>query len=199
MGTQVNGGIFCIESKWRTGEGVSARPMLEMLKQYYDINYELRTANENKTLKRHLREWSKVDVYYAILYLWYHGSPGGVSPDPDGYGELTLDEIANVLDGVGENCIIHFGACSVMDVDRHTRKRFLDSTGVSAVSGYKQDVYWIESLAFEMLYMSCLQNVLGEWEETHITPRIMAEVWAKLQEKPYRQFVKRLGFNMWRA
>ena len=86
-----------------------------------------------------------------------------------------------------------------MDVDKLTRKRFLDCTGVSAVSGYRQDVDWIEPVAFEMLYMSCLQNVLGEWEEEYITPRIMAEVWAKLQEKPYRQFVKRLGFNMWRA
>ena len=197
MGTQVNGGIFCIESKWRTGEGVSAIPMLKMLKQYYGIGYIPHIANENKALKEALDEWSKAEAYYAILYLWYHGSPGGVSPD--GYEELTLDDIATVLDGVGENCVIHFGACSVMDVDELTRKRFLDRTGVSAVSGYKQDVDWIEPIAFEMLYMSCLQNVLGEWEEAHITPRIMAEVWAKLQEKPYRQFVKRLGFNMWRA
>ena len=198
MGTQTNSGVFCIESKWSVGEGVSAKPMLNMLKQYHGISYIPHVANNNNTLKRWLDEWSQCDSYYGILYLWYHGSPGSVSPD--GYEEFNLNDITNMFEGgVCENCIIHFGACSVMDVDDLTRQRVLRHTGASAVSGYKKDVDWFESLAFEMLYMSCLQYTMSEWEEEYITPRIMAEVWAKLQEKPYRQFVKRLGFTMWRA
>ncbi len=46
---------------------------------------------------------------------------------------------------------MHFGSCGTMRIDKRNLRRFLDTAGADAVLGYKEEVDWLKSAAFETL------------------------------------------------
>ena len=75
-----------------------------------------------------------------------------------GRASLSLDELADMIEGVCSRAIIIFGSCSTLDVDARHLKRFLKATDALALCGYRMDVDWMKASAFELLLMSALQN-----------------------------------------
>ena len=69
---------------------------------------------------------------------------------------------------------------------------------MAAVSGYRVDVDWIDSLAFEILYMSRIQSVVSsvDDEDTYLTPDVMRQVWSCLDTEPTKALVDHLHFDM---
>lgn len=99
---------------------------------------------------------------HPILCLLFHGEVGEDGPGIMLHGEtspVSLDAIAKQLKGACDNRIVYFGSCSVMKTDKRNLKRFLDITEAVAVCGYKTDVPWLPTAAFELLILGHLQNV----------------------------------------
>ena len=62
------------------------------------------------------------------------------------------------MEGKCTNRFIMFSSCSTMRIDRRVLRRFLDRTEAMAVCGYRVDVNWLRSTAFELLLLSQIQG-----------------------------------------
>lgn len=155
-------GIFSIEERWVDETELSAKPMLCTVARYHTAKLVHKVANTRSKFLDYLRSWDEHDSEFCFLHLWFHGSKGGVSV---GSSNITFDAI---LDSYGEhpnnwkNCVVHFGSCSTMATKRSVLREFLNSTELSAVSGYEIDVNWIEPLALESMYLGFLLQRLSK-------------------------------------
>lgn len=207
-------GIYCIETVWfGAGSSMSMRPVLDYLQARFNTPYVHRNAITRDEFLAHLNIWSTVgtaakDVQYPILLLSYHGTTEGILlRDPD-ESELEFDEeqgiwvvpdechvsLHEVADTV-ENCsnrVVHFASCSTVDVGNDVVESFLDNTNASAVSGYREEVDWGDSLAFDMLYLEKVQTA----PHVRLTPKIMKDVSDALKEPPYSELREALGFSL---
>ena len=171
-------GIFAVEANWQDRAEPSARPMLSMVSGYHDAELVHRVADTRDEFLNHLRSWDEYDQGFCLVHLWFHGSPGAVSVGGDDCSNISLDHI---LDSYGahpnnwRNCVMHFGACSVMAAHSSDLRRFLEQTELSAVSGYEVDVGWVEPLAFESMYLDVLLAQLSK-RKGGATPDIMRVV-----------------------
>lgn len=156
--TMAHKGIFCVEGLWNPNlaDKSSVRHMLELLQSRERIPYIHRTAATASELEFYLGKWvqARYDPY-RILYFACHGEGGELRLGADSY---PLDRLASFLEGRCTNCILVFASCSTMDVDRRRLLRFLRTTGALAICGYREDVEWMKSFAFEFLLMSALQD-----------------------------------------
>ena len=185
-------GIYCIEGVPEHSEGeISARPMLEMLAQAHGIRFVHRIAVTEPEFFHHFIKWAeREDWDYPILYLWYHGYPEGISLNPEDPYHQTSIRFHDITDALRdcdkplENCIIHFGACSTLGVENSDINQFLKDTYLTAISGYKNEVGWIDGAAMELLYLDCLYEIFGEDKrKTVLNPKIMRECRDKLKKK----------------
>lgn len=71
---------------------------------------------------------------------------------------ITLKEIADVLEGKLNGIIVHFGSCSTLNTTEKNITDFINRTGCALISGYKKDVPYIDSSAFELLYFNVLNT-----------------------------------------
>lgn len=62
------------------------------------------------------------------------------------------------LAGACKGRVIHLGSCQTMNVHGRRLNKFLKTTGALAVCGYKIDVDWIYSAAFEIMLFGCFQR-----------------------------------------
>lgn len=158
-------GIYCIEGKWWPNRirQDSVKPTLDLLDQSVCYNTpHLHHRTETKDYAQHLlREWLQARyAAFPILVLAFHGKPGQIIVSK-GRGEsryLTLEEIGDILAGSCKGCIIHFSSCETIDVERSRLEAFLRKTRAAAVSGFRYDIEWLHSAAFEILYLGALQN-----------------------------------------
>ena len=198
-------GIFLIEDK-ALHASASAKSFLKTLQWYSGVQAKHRKAINGDELLTHVKEWAGgEDWVYSILYFWGHGSPNALWLGDEGNDQVSLDQISKVItdtwdwEETGRAGLVHFGACSTM---RLTDDKFLRASGVAAVSGYRADVDWIDSLAFEMLYMSRIQSVVSErakdGADVYLTPEVMDNVWSQLDKDdgPTRSLVDHLHFDL---
>ena len=168
-------GIFAIEANWQDGTEPSAKPMLSVVSGYHNAELVHRVADTRDKFLNHLRRWDERDQRFCFAHLWFHGFAGGVSVGDD---DISLDHI---LDAYREhpyswgNCVMHFGACSVMATPTPDLRQFLKQTELSAISGYEVDVDWIEPLAFESMYLDVLLAQLSK-RKGGATPDMMRVV-----------------------
>jgi hypothetical protein len=107
-------------------------------------------------LEYYLKKWTQTKyAAYPILYFASHGEKFTLCL---GQHDCDLDDLAGILEGKCQNCIIVFASCSTLDTDRRNLKRFLQRTEALAVLGYKNDVDWLKSTAFELLMLSEMQD-----------------------------------------
>ena len=65
------------------------------------------------------------------------------------------------LEGACKKRIIHFGSCGTLDIHGNRVRSFLQRTGALAVCGYKSEVDWMLSAAFEIIPSSPTQTALA--------------------------------------
>ena len=89
-----------------------------------------------------------------------------------------------MLRGSCQHRIIHFGACSTLDLkdDDPRLVDFRRQTEVLAVIGYKKDVDWLTSMAFEVLLLSTLQGVTFTYQGTRSVDRTLDKMASGLRE-----------------
>ncbi len=200
-------GIYCIETVWFDAtSNMSMRPALDYLHARFNTPYIHRNAVTRDEFLAHLDIWSLLptegDVQYPILLLSYHGQTEGIALcelEYDEEGKLVyptdcIVSLPEVADAVGncDNKVLHFSSCSTVDVGNDVVEEFLDETNASSVSGYREEVDWGDSLAFDMLFLAKVQ----EAPYVKLRPKIMKQVSDNLKEPPYSELRENLGFSL---
>jgi hypothetical protein len=189
-------GVFCLEGDWwndlnRTS---TVRPILELggaggrKKTVPFVHRDVATREE---LAFYLRVWTqKRYAGYPILYLAFHGSPGQIALSDwrRKSASVSLDWIAETLDGRCKGRVVHFGSCGTMDVRRSRLQKFLDATGAIAITGHTCQTDWVKSAAFELLLFDAFQD-------RSLTRAGARAVGAHL-EREVRHLSRDLGFRM---
>ena len=151
-------GVFCLEGLWDSDlrRKSTIRPILELLTDNVAIPFIHRDCATATELEYYLARWQQKKYEgYPILYLAFHGSESAIEI---GNTLIALDDLAGMVEGKCNNKIIVFGSCSTLNIDKRHLTRFLKTTGALAVCGYKSDVKWMLSTAFELLVLNEMQN-----------------------------------------
>ncbi len=155
-------GIFCLEGHWWGVKGkTSIEPMLRLLETQADCrapyrHYDVGTREE---LDFYLKKWHGASFDdFPILYLGFHGAPGELHVGEGRNRSLTLEDLADRLGSACRGRVVHLGSCGTVNVPDRQLKEFCTRTGVLAVCGFKKDVDWLKSAAFEMLVLGGLQG-----------------------------------------
>ena len=189
-------GIFCIEGSWtgRIDQPMSVRPALELLHQWHPFNIPFvhRDVITRAEFEAYLSKWCQKSAQkrYPILYLAFHGQQETlyIGDNRKKENTVSLDEIEDLLAGRCDQRIIHFGGCGVIDTNGNRLNRFLRNTEALAVCGYREDVLWLDSIAFEMLIFGAMQlNTLTRSGARAMQRRIEGEGGG---------LARRLGFRM---
>ncbi len=144
--------IICLEGEWsadiRSEESV--KPLLQILQRRGEIKYIYRRCGTKSELGYYLRQRRYFRDYH-IVYLSFHGARGKLRISPE--EEMTLAEIADLARGAFRKKVVYFGSCKTLRAVDEQLKEFLTMTGAAAVAGYTKDVGWVESSAFELLFL----------------------------------------------
>lgn len=150
--------IYCIEGNWNINprNKQSTRPILDILYHSCNIKYVYYKCNTREEFFEALRRY-KFSRYknYSILYIAFHGKPNGICI---GREFVTLAEISEVLSRNLTDFVVHFGSCSTLRTKRLNIDDFLTKTGASMISGYRKQVDFVESTAWEMIWFQSLQD-----------------------------------------
>jgi hypothetical protein len=159
-------GIFCLEGEW-TGDlrrRYSVEPLLALVDTHFaghlNVRHVWRDVATKDELRYYLERWrQRTFKTHPILYLAFHGKPGQIllSDLRKRDSKVSLTWIEELLAGRCRRRIVHFGACSTLDVHGNRLNAFLKKTGALAVSGYMQEVDWLRSAAFELLVLTAMQ------------------------------------------
>ena len=151
-------GIFCIEGIWdpdlRTPSSVE--PLLDLLNLNALIDYIHVDCATIVEFEYYIKKWmQKRYDRFPILYLATHGSAREVQI---GGAPYSIEELGSLMAGKCANRFIMFSSCSTMRIDKRVLRRFLNRTEALAVCGYRVDVNWLWSTAFELLLLSEIQK-----------------------------------------
>jgi hypothetical protein len=176
--------VFCLEGDWendlRKKSSVSAA--LEFLRANCNINYIHKNCGTKENLKYYLKMWKQRRYKdYTICYLAFHGHPEILEV---GNENLTLTELAELLNGSCVNKIIHFGSCNTLATDERKVRQFLETTQALCVCGFRTDIDFLESSVFDMLLMQKFQ----EYKDIKAVDRDL--------KKNYRKLITKLDFRL---
>lgn len=158
-------GIYCLEiGEWfgSLKRRESVEPILALLEQSpLRVPYIHRDVATDADLRYYIRKWTQGrHQEYPILFLAFHGSPGFIDLAKENGHSLSVStkDLFRLLEGKCGKRVIHLGACSALRIHGHEINRYLRISGAVAISGYSTDVKWIPPAAFELLYLSELQE-----------------------------------------
>lgn len=187
-------GVFCIETIWgEPKDRSSVHGILDVLNSTRSAPFVHRDAATTTEFHFYLEEWLAEGSAHPILYLGFHGSKDGKIwlQTVDGVADLVNDEvISERLAGRCKNRVVHFGACSTLQ--GMDARAFLKCTKASAVSGYREDVDWMTSMAFDLLLLDELQYHGGK----SLTSTVAGKARENLLNEPYAELANHLGFVM---
>ena len=158
-------GVFCLETNQWYGQKdrSSVEPILGLLERLkdYEVPYLHKRVATRPELKhllgRYLQPTFKT---HPLLYLAFHGYPGSTG-QPSGLrldnGDINMPDLADLMLGQCQNRVIYFGSCSTLDDHGKKLNSFLRKTGALAMCGYKEEVDWLESTAFDLLFLGKIQ------------------------------------------
>lgn len=181
-------GILLLEGDWDEGlmRHKSVAPVLELVKSQTHIPCIHRTASTRDEFRRVINEWLKAKYNrFPILYLGFHGVPGGLHLGRD---EVPLVDLVEFF-GHGGGRVIHFGACQTLQAPSKDLNTFLQKTKFVAISGFQREVDWLHSCALETL-------ILDEWTRRKISPA-NARVFRKNLYGLAGTLCRQLGFHLW--
>lgn len=150
--------IYCLEGDWDKDLRIqsSIYASLVFLEKNCDIKNIHKHCGTKESLFYYLNQW-KLKKYssYSICYLSFHGFEGEIIVGKD---SVTLEEIADSLEGACKDKVIFFGSCLVLQAERSRLDNFLKKTGALCICGYKVSVDFLTSSVFEMLVIDKFQQ-----------------------------------------
>lgn len=152
--------IFCIEGRWENDhrDKKSVIKALEFLNCIEKVDCIVKQCNNVPTLNELLSD-SMLAKYkkYSILYLAFHGEPNNILVGKRN-SKANLEEIAEIIGDKANGKIIHFGSCSTLDVSGWELRKFLKNTNALAISGYKEEIDFVKSTVFDLIYFQQCQR-----------------------------------------
>jgi hypothetical protein len=150
--------IFCLEGDWNDDlrSKNSIKSALDFLHDNSKIRYIHRHASTKAEIENRLLEYNKKKYSdYTVCYLAFHGEPNKIKV---GRELMTLDELAEISQGMLKNKIVHFGSCSSLRLNKRYIERFLKKTEALCVSGYKLDFSFIPGTVLDLLFFEMCQR-----------------------------------------
>lgn len=193
MSRRSHRGIFCLEGDWwnNLNRSSTVKPVLKLVCQVdSSVVFVHRDVGTIGELDHYLAKWcQRGRSHFPILYLAFHGRPGEIHVG-DGRlrgSRLTLDQLADRLEGKCNGKLIHFGACSTLNVDERNIQRFLRRTGASGATGFRTDVDWLKSSAFEaLLFEICFRGGFSVSGMRRIEREVSREVHGLARDLEFR-------------
>ena len=180
--------IFCLEGLWEEDltKKSTILPILELLYLNNKIEYIYRDCATKEEFEFYLQKWPLEKYkYFPILLLAFHGDKGIIDL---GKHEYPIDRVSEILAGKCENAILFFASCKTLQIDKRKLKKVLNKIKALAICGYRNDVDWMKSSAFELLVLNEMQlNTLTVQGVDAIRRRIVQE---------YPKMVKEFQFTM---
>lgn len=181
-------GVFCLEGEWDADlrRRTSVLPVLDLLERLCAIKVIHRKAATTGEVEHYLNLWRQARYDdYPVLYLAAHGDRGWLSWSSR--NDTSLDDLAEILGESAVGCYVHLGSCLTLFNEKEARA-FVERTGVRALLGYRAEVEWVESAAFETL----LLPTLAEYAPTRRTTNTLFNTVMGLQS----DLARRLKFVM---
>ena len=150
--------IYCLEGNWNKHpkSRQSIKPILDLLYTFSKVKYIYRKCSTKDEFIKGLQIFTqKRYSKYTVLYIAYHGRKNRIC---FGNEDITLKEIANVLEGNLNGKIVHFGSCLTLNTTEKNITDFITRTGCSLISGYQKNIEYIDSTAFDLLYFETIQH-----------------------------------------
>lgn len=154
-------GIFCLEGEWDSDlrKRQSIEPLLAFLESTGEVKVIHRDVATVEEVQRYLRLWRQQRYNdYCVLYLAAHGDKGKIWWSSR--NTSTLEDLAEALEDTAKGCYVYFGSCLTL-FDREDVMRFAERTGARGVLGYRREVDWLESAAFDVLLLPWIANHYG--------------------------------------
>jgi hypothetical protein len=173
--------IVCLESFWTTDieNRLSVKPILEIASKKYYTKSVFLSCNTLQELAFNLTVAPNKNGY-AILYLAFHGYPGGIYIPGL---KVNIETIADFMGKRFSNWIVFFGSCKTLDIEKERISQFMQKTNILMAVGYKRIVNWTESAALDLLLLNSIQEY-----------RDMKKFWSGFR-KSYRNLIIRTGME----
>ncbi len=153
-------GVFCLEGIWYGDhrDSTTVKPVLDLLNCYQGLPFVYHRCSTVQEFAFSISRWKRKDFHnkYPLLWLAFHGKPGKIFIGRD---EISIAELADILQDKCKGAIVYFGSCSTMKWDRRSLQTFMEVTKTVAVIGYKKDVDWLPSASFEIRLLSYFQDI----------------------------------------
>ena len=135
----------------------SVRPVLQFLRDLEGLEFIHRDIGTVEELEFYVKKWTlSKHQQFQIGYFSFHGGPGELGFADQRRSGITLEQLARWIDGRAQGRIIHFFACAVMALDTSELQDFRKHTGARAVTGYSNDVDWLEPMSFDALMLGAM-------------------------------------------
>ena len=168
--------IFCLEGLWEQDltKKSTILPILDLLYLNDKIEFIYRDCATKEEIEFYLQKWTQEKyAFFPILFLAFHGEEGIIHI---GKTKYPVDRLSKILSGKCTNAIIFFASCKTLKMDKRKLKKILVNTGALAICGYRSDVDWMKSAAFELLVLNEMQlNSLTVQGVDAIRRRILQE------------------------
>ena len=168
--------IFCLEGLWDQDltKKSTILPILELLYLNDSIEYIYRDCATVGETEFYLLKWTQEKyANFPILFLAFHGQEGVINL---GSAQYPVDRLSEVLEGKCQNAIIFFASCMTLHMNKKELRKILSRTNALAICGYRSDVDWMKSAAFELLVLNEMQlNSLTVQGADAIRRRILLE------------------------
>lgn len=153
-------GIYCLEGFWepRITTRSSVEPTLQMLQQNEKTKYFYHRCGTREEFEFFIKKWTQKGYQkkYPILYLAFHGVEEGLRINSSLV--YKIDDLAQILEGKCERTLIFFASCKTLDSHKSVFTRFNKTTNALAVLGFRKEVDWYLSTAFELLVLQELSS-----------------------------------------
>lgn len=177
-------GVFCLEGNWDDDlrDRSSVLPTLEMLDARHLCSYIHRDVATTDELRHYLKEGGKRKYdHYSVIFLAFHGDRGKIHL---GRESVTLEDLAGIMAGNCDGSIVYFGSCATTWVSKSRLEDFRREVGAAHVAGYRREVDWVTSAAFEFI----LLQALAEYSRA-------GDAFNYLEQKDPRSLTRSLGFT----
>lgn len=152
-------GLVCFEGAWRDrlDSVETIEPALRCLESFEVARVIHKNVGTSADLEHYLDKWlgpsGRAMPRYGLAVLAFHGSQDTLYVGRD---EVTLDGLAEIIDGRAEGKTLYLGGCGVLALPEEPLIEFCRATGAKGLVGYSRTVGMIETAAFEMLLISNL-------------------------------------------
>ena len=180
--------IFCLEGLWEQDltKKSTILPILDLLYRNNKIEFIYRDCATKEEMEFYLNKWTQEKyAYFPILFLAFHGEEGLIHI---GKTKYPVERLSDILAGKCTNAIIFFASCMTLNIDKRRLIKILVKTGALVICGYRSDVDWIKSAAFEIL-------ALNEMQQNSLTVQGVDAIRRRILQE-YPKMVKEFEFIM---